>query len=143
MKSCPTCGSKSCYHLKSMVKSAKDGKGGPGFNPIASQNPIAPANPLQGGASAGVPAAGGPPPSLPPMSPGMGTAITPGSFSPQQGMQMAAQGMMPAGSGATPPMSRPLHVTNKPHRVLKTTGGHKLRKAHLKSAVTKVRRPVF
>jgi hypothetical protein len=145
---CSQCGKQDCAHIKkSMVKKAisKDGKGGPG-DPLVSANPLAPVNPLQGGASAQIPGAN-PGLSTPAaMTPSMGTAITPSTFTPQQQMQMSAQGMQPIGSGLPAP-TVPAHaqkIANRPHGLQKGPTMHKAKKLKgLKSLISKARKPVF
>lgn len=123
-----------------MVK--KDGKGGPG-------NVLAPVNPIPGAPSAMIPGASAPMPSPAPMSPGMGISTNADSLTPQQSMQMAAQGMMPMGSAPKAAPTRPPKLSNKPHKSPKGSGAHKLKgmkKASLKSTLAKLkvtRKPVF
>lgn len=122
--------------LKSIIKKSKDGKGGPGIS-----------------ATDLVPSAVKPNPSIAAMTPGIGVAVTPNTYSPQQKMQMAMSGMQPIGSGSSssssktssygntppPPFNR---LSNKPHRSMVNIKGPRLKTmkiAKMKSLRSSVR----
>lgn len=110
----------------------KDGSGGPGpgSNPLVMQNPL-PAGPSVASQSAPTPSPMDPGAAPAMMSPSMGTAVTPGTYTPQQQMAMAAQGMQPAGGGAPSGPKAPAFPTkiaNRPHRT--SRGGPKAKTAH-------------
>ena len=119
-------------HLKSILKKHKDGRGGPGTSITDLIPSAAQANP-----------------SLTALTPGMGVAVTPNTYSPQQKMQLSSMGMTPISAQSTPPTTNRTaapaavnRMTYKPHSTIaniRPKGMKKMKSLKIQSLQSSIR----